>query len=173
MRAGNSVTSWPRHCATLEIPPCARGTAASLVTLILVFGNTPMRAGNRPRGQRRAASGWKYPHARGEQLRVDIISPFSGEIPPCARGTGDANGQLTTSSGNTPMRAGNSRVINARALHAGKYPHARGEQVSVPATWSGCTEIPPCARGTVQSIIPKLRVAMKYPHARGEQFPTA
>ena len=128
-----------------------------------------MRAGNSIAVNAGELAWRKYPHARGEQGRNILFARHSGEIPPCARGTGDRECAGRFAYGNTPMRAGNRLPASPTGGAGGKYPHARGEQRFTFTRPPADAEIPPCARGTAMLERNTRLTERKYPHARGEQ----
>ncbi len=89
--------------------------------------NTPARAGKTRWSGSAQASRWKHPRSRGEDLSIFGLTTPEKETPPLARGRLQHTVSATEFLGNTPARAGKTKVLAQLVNHIQKHPRSRGE----------------------------------------------
>ncbi len=114
-------------------------------------GITPACAGKRHLLPRRSCRAGNYPRLRGEEDKRIDHSAGLAELPPLARGREQARLIQFRRAGITPACAGKRRILRPQRALGGNYPRLRGEEQPAPAGSSYYRELPPLARGRVNT----------------------
>ena len=110
-------------------------------------GITPACAGKSPRASHDRAQRGNYPRLRGEEASTSPPIMPGRELPPLARGRGQAHRPFSRASGITPACAG-KRTSAAHTIPARRnYPRLRGEEADFAPAAGARRELPPLARG--------------------------
>ena len=174
----------------METPPRAWGRPELGPLGCLFSRNTPTSVGKTSASSSGAASSWKHPHERGEDLFPDTEYSKDKETPPRAWGRLRKRDFFAKSDGNTPTSVGKTDDVDRWWCEKKKHPHERGEDgLSREAVDAG-EETPPRAWGR-RKVNPRLLlhggntptsvgktsvatgcvgVAGKHPHERGEDL---
>ena len=147
---GEESYSPPATYARWELPPLARGRAASPFPCSPLPGITPACAGKSPSAVSVSRVARNYPRLRGEEARWWGTALAGPELPPLARGTDLRAAPPARGHGITPARAGNRSARRAARPRPWNYPRSRGEQRMASTSLVCPWELPPLARGTVE-----------------------
>ncbi len=99
-----------------ETPPRAWGRRRSNLVPRSAHGNTPTRVGKTGFFNPWASTGWKHPHARGEDDVGLYAMLVKQETPPRAWGRRHVNSENRARVGNTPTRVGKTATGSAWKL---------------------------------------------------------
>ena len=153
--------------AQLGSSPLARGTQNNRLSILLISGLIPARAGNTllkktPRGPPGA-----HPRSRGEHRpAISIWIPFRGSSP-LARGTRKTAFKELSLIGLIPARAGNTRELQRRCAGARAHPRSRGEHIENPKARLPSPGSSPLARGTRKEALEVIQLTGLIPARAG------
>ncbi len=188
---GEDTSAWSTELVVSETPPRLWGRRYTQDEKVLANGNTPTPVGKTHRENCRGASGWKHPHACGEDLSFTNRREYLGETPPrlWGRQRGRCHGGI--SRGNTPTPVGKTFPIQYATPFIQKHPHACGEDARPLGPGIPGLETPPRLWGRRQPCTYRVSImgntptpvgktslsrlrrhdGRKHPHACGEDIP--
>ena len=140
--------AWVRGSPSqIETPPRAWGRPQAGAASGFVLRNTPTSVGKTAAPMTVAASCWKHPHERGEDVLPAAVLRWTLETPPRAWGRRESGSSSRKGVGNTPTSVGKTAQDGVRVTMRRKHPHERGEDNSSSMKDMRTLETPPRAWG--------------------------